>query len=141
MTIELDTGFYLGLLLVVLLIYMTGHAAGRKAAVSALAESNAGVEQAKSALASANAAVEAATKMARTQLEPTAAFVAPVAVGERFTYLGAQMLCTAHTVGTQFGLLNGVRAEYLSQLGSVCLTTFTGEELDALKAELERGAA
>lgn len=63
----------------------------------------------------------------------------PVPVGQRFTYLGLQMICVAHAIRMPLGVLApGMSAEYIDVDGIVRGHYWTPEQLDAVRAELQR---
>jgi hypothetical protein len=66
----------------------------------------------------------------------------PVAVGERFPYLGIELLCLGHyanTVGSPPGTIPGIRAEYVDRDGIIRQTFFRLDEIAALADEIRRG--
>ena len=69
-------------------------------------------------------------------------FDAPVAIGERFHYLGLEMLCLGHQVTTPgappWMALNGIRCEYVAGDGALRSWCFYPSDMAALRAEIER---
>ena len=64
---------------------------------------------------------------------------APVSIGDRFTYMGLQMLCVSHSIRMPLGVLApGMSAEYIDVDGIVRGHYWTPEQLDAVRAELQR---
>lgn len=98
---------------------------------------------AKAAAASATAAPQAPSAVALPEPPRPQQVDLPVAIGNRFTYLGVEMLCVTHTVLTApFGMPSaGIRAEYVDRDGVVRVAAFLPNDMQALKAELMRGKA
>lgn len=94
----------------------------------------------KAAVESANAQLTTIQQQMAETLNPKVPedFVAPVAIGERFVYLGVRMLCTGHMVPRHIGLVPGVFAEYIAFDGVVRQWAFAATELDALRVEIAR---
>lgn len=70
-----------------------------------------------------------------------AAFDPPVAIGDRFTYLGREMLCSEHTFRHPiFGPLQGIGCEYVDNDGVLRGHFIHGQAVQALRAELGRAA-
>ncbi len=119
--------------LAVLTAYMQGRHDGRTKNPT-----EAALRQAEAAVKSANQAIEAGNAANAIAAAEAAAFKSPVAIGERFTYLGIEMLCTEHAVRLPMMLpIPGVCAEYVAN-GQLHSTRFLGAELDALRAEMKR---
>ncbi len=86
----------------------------------------------------ARVAVEAAKL--QTQ-QPAPEFKAPVAIGQRFRYLGLEMLCTSHSFSMPMSLpMACVKAEYVAD-GVVRMAVWPVGELEALQIELNRAGA
>lgn len=98
---------------------------------------------AKAAAASASAAPAAPTADVPPEQTRQPQIDLPVAIGNRFTYLGIEMLCTGHTLLLPpFGMpSDGIRAEYVDRDGVLRTAAFVPSDLQALKAELMRGAS
>lgn len=65
----------------------------------------------------------------------------PVAVGERFPYLGIELLCLGHyanTVSSPPIAIPGIRAEYVDRDGIIRQTFFRADEIGALADEIRR---
>ncbi len=95
-------------------------------------------------IAAAKAAIDkAADEMAAaanlTQRLPE--FKAPVAIGDRFRYLGLDMLCTGHSMQTTMGTVPCLKSEYVASDGTVRSAVFVGTDIDALRAEVARASA
>lgn len=64
---------------------------------------------------------------------------APVSIGDRFTYMGLQMICVSHSIRMPLGVMaSGMSAEYIDVDGLVRGHYWTPEQLDAVRAELQR---
>lgn len=64
---------------------------------------------------------------------------APVSIGDRFTYMGLQMLCVSHSIRMPLGVMApGMSAEYVDVDGLVRGHYWTPEQYGALRAELAR---
>lgn len=82
---------------------------------------------------------EAARALGKYEPPP---FDPPVAIGSHFRYLGIAMLCTAHS--HQVVLMppiDGVKAEYVANDGTVRMTFWPLAEMSALTAEINRAGA
>mgnify|MGYP001571273219 CR=1 FL=1 len=63
----------------------------------------------------------------------------PVSIGERFKYLGVDMICCRHFAWPYD--CNIVAAEYVTNLGEIKQIVFTPSDWNSLKAELGRPRA
>lgn len=64
---------------------------------------------------------------------------APVSIGDRFTYMGLQMLCVSHSIRMPLGVMApGMSAEYIDVDGLVRGHYWTPEQYGAVRAELAR---
>lgn len=104
----------------------------------------------KDAETAISAAAEAAAGVGRQQHNPPPSLMPaadpknppPVPVGQRFTYLGLQMICVAHAIRMPLGVLApGMSAEYIDVDGIVRGHYWTPEQLDAVRAELQRAGS
>ena len=62
----------------------------------------------------------------------------PIEIGERFKYLGVDMVCSRHYAWMGMGVMNAVVAEYVTHLGEIKQITFFPVNWDALEAERVR---
>lgn len=60
----------------------------------------------------------------------------PVAIGERFKYLGVEMVCSRHCFYPY--TFDVVVAEYVNFIGEIKEVVFTPADWDALNSELKR---
>lgn len=122
-------------------VYTRGRIDGRNATITeAKARSEAAMKDAVEKTAAAITSAAAAAVQLSPWPEPDPAFVAPVAIGERFRYLRVNMICTAHVTASPFGgYMPAVRADFQANDGSIGTRVFSGPELVALQAELDRG--
>lgn len=136
MTGDSYVGFIL-LCLLALCVYYIGHKDGRK---SGEAEVQAKQATAQKALEAANQAVDIATASQQARIEAAPPFDPPVALGQRFTYLGVEMLCIGHCFHIPpFGqVVPGIRAEYVDRDGRVISASFPAMDMESLRAELAR---
>lgn len=96
-------------------------------------------EDANKAVSSAVSAADANRLPVGMPPSTQAAVPAPVPVGQRFTYMGLQMICVAHAIRMPLGVLApGMSAEYIDVDGIVRGHYWTPEQLDAVRAELGR---
>lgn len=119
--------------------YWSGYVSGWKAL---------GEKLKKDALSSSSGALAAAATEMRAQIAaqatsmPAAGGAPPVPIGERFDYIGLQMICVAHAVRMPMGMLGpGLSAEYRDRDGIVRGHYWTPDQFDAIRAEIKRTAA